>query len=113
VGTVRNHGVEMVARVTPISTPSGFRWDLFGNYTQNVNVVESLTGGVSQISFGGIQGMGVVAAVGHPFGSFYSIDVQHDPNGNVVVNPANGIPLTTAQPVFKGTYQPRFIAAWG
>ncbi|HXS36387.1 MAG TPA: SusC/RagA family TonB-linked outer membrane protein [Flavipsychrobacter sp.] len=118
LGDVQNKGVELTARVTPISTPSGFKWELYGTYSQNVNKVLSLENGLSQVTLGGFLGMGIDAAVGRPIGSFYAIDLLHDPQGHVVVNgtpgtQTTGIPLATTTPVYKGTFQPRFIASWG
>jgi len=113
VGDVQNKGIELGLRVTPISTPSGFRWELYGTYYQNNNEVLSLTNGSSQLVIGGYNGLNISAAVGHPYGAFYAIDLQRDPQGHVIIDPATGLPLSTPNPVYKGTYQPRFIASWG
>lgn len=118
LGSVENKGVEMTARITPIRTKSGFKWDLFGTYTQNMSKVLSLSEGVSRITLGGFSGMSIAAAVGRPYGAFYAVDLLHDDQGHVVVNgntgqKSSGIPLTTDQPVYKGTFQPKFIASWG
>lgn len=113
VGDVQNKGIELGIRATPVSTPSGFKWDLFGTYTKNNNEVLSLTNGTSQLVLGGFSGLNISAAVGHPYGAFYALDLQRDPQGHVIIDPSTGLPLTTAAPVFKGTYQPKFIASWG
>lgn len=113
LGDISNKGVELAARVTPIATRTGFRWELFGTYTKNTNKVERLAEGVNQIAFGGISGMTVTATVGKPFGAFYGTDVATDPQGHVIVDSATGMPRIGANTVYKGTYQPRFIASWG
>jgi TonB-linked SusC/RagA family outer membrane protein len=113
VGDIRNKGIELQLRLTPISTASGFRLEIFGTYTKNENKVEKLANDAAQTIVGGLSGMAVVYAVGKPAGSFYGIDVLTDPNGNVVVDPSTGIPLRTTSPVFLGTYQPDFVASWG
>jgi TonB-linked SusC/RagA family outer membrane protein len=113
VGNVTNKGEEVSVRVTPISTKTGFRWDLFGTYTHNVNDVVSLANGTSQIVIGGLSNEAVVAQVGKPYGSFYGTDLLRDPKGQVIVNPSTGLPETTPNPVYGGSYQPRFIASWG
>lgn len=113
LGDISNKGVELSARVTPISTKSGFRWELFGTYTKNKNVVERLASGVQQIGLGGFSGMTVTATVGQPFGAFYGSDILTDAQGRVVVDSTTGIPRINPNTVFKGTYQPRFIASWG
>ena len=116
LGDVRNSGEELSIKGTPISTKWGLKWDLYGTYTHNVNNVESLSGNVSQITIGGFSGMGIVAAVGHPMGTFYAADIsyEHDATGwHPIIDPASGLPVPTAKPVLRGSYQPKFIASWG
>lgn len=113
IGKVRNYGEEMSLRLTPVSTATGFKWTLFGTYTHNTNVVEGLTGGASQITVGGYNGLAIVAATGHPFGTFYGTDFQRDPNGNVIVDAKTGLPLIGTKATFLGSYQPKFIASFG
>lgn len=114
VGEIRNNGVELQARITPVRTASGFRWELYGTYTKNVNKVISIAPGVSQLSLGGISGAAVYIQEGEKFGAFYATDLERDSTtGRVVVDSATGIPMIAANPVFKGTYQPRFVASWG
>ncbi len=116
VGDISNKGEELAIRGTPISTKWGLKWDLFGTYTHNVNDVVSLTNGVSQITVGGYNGMGIVAAVGHPYGTFYASDVsyEHDASGwHPIVDQTTGLPVPTAKPVLRGSFQPKFQASWG
>ena len=118
VGDISNKGEELSVRGTPISTKYGLKWELFGTYTHNVNDVEKLAGGVSQVTIGGIQGMGIVAAVGHPLGTFYASDISYeqDPSTHqwhAIIDPSSGLPVPTAKPVLKGSYQPKFQASWG
>jgi TonB-linked SusC/RagA family outer membrane protein len=118
VGDVTNKGEEITLKGTPIATRWGLKWDLFGTYTHNVNDVQSLTNNVNQIVLGGTQGMAIVAAVGHPYGTFYAQDIQYwqDPktgNWHAVVNQATGLPVATTKPVYRGSFQPKFQASWG
>lgn len=113
VGDVTNKGIELSARVTPIRTRTGFRWDLFGTYTKNTNRVDRLNAGTNQINLGGSTEMSVVAAVGKPFGEFYGTDLLTDGKGHVVVDSASGMPKLNTTGVYKGSYQPKFIASWG
>ena len=119
VGTVSNKGEEISLSGTPISTKWGLKWDLFGTYTHNVNDVVSLNGGVSQITLGGggFQGMAIVAAVGHPLGTFYASDISYEQGSNgqwhAIVNQQSGLPVPTSSAVLKGSYQPKFQASWG
>jgi len=113
LGDIENRGIELALRGTPIRTSTGFRWDVFGTYTKNVNEVTRLADGVEQITLGGVSGMAITAAVGKPFGAFYATDLETDPQGRVVVDASTGLPRLTTNTVYKGTYQPRFIASWG
>jgi TonB-linked SusC/RagA family outer membrane protein len=118
VGDVSNNGIELALKGTPISTRYGLRWDLFGTYTHNKNTVENVNAGVENIVLGGYSGMEIVAAKGKPLGSFYAKDIEYWQNPNTgtwhaVVDPATGLPMATKDPVYKGSYQPKFMASWG
>lgn len=118
IGTISNKGIEVAMRGAPISTKYGLRWELFGTYTKNVNNVVSLTNGLDHVVVGGFNSMDIVAAVGHPFGTFYAADIQYwrDPSTgkwHPVVDPNTGLPLATNKPVYRGSFQPKFIASWG
>jgi len=118
VGDVSNNGIELALRGTPIATRYGLRWDLFGTYTQNKNTVENINAGVDNIVLGGFQGMQIVAAKGRPMGSFYAADIAYwqnpsDGSWHAVVDPKTGLPVPTKDPVYKGSYLPKFMASWG
>jgi TonB-linked SusC/RagA family outer membrane protein len=118
VGTISNKGEEITLRGTPISTRWGLKWELFGTYTHNTNMVESLNGGLDHVVLGGFPGMDIVAAAGHPFGTFYAADIQYwqDPKTGTwhpVVDPTTGLPLATKTAVYRGSFQPKFQASWG
>ncbi len=112
VGDVSNRGIEISGRGTPIKTKWGLTWELFGTYTRNHNNVERLNGGLENVSLGGFNGLGIVAAVGHPLGTFYGNDIQYW-NGHAVVDQTTGLPVATTKPVYKGSYQPKYVASWG
>ncbi len=112
IGDVSNKGIELTMRGTPISTRYGLKWELFATYTHNENMVESLTNGLEHVSLGGYSGLDIVAAVGHPFGTFYAADIQYW-NGHAVVDKTTGLPIATTKPVYRGSYQPKFQASWG
>jgi len=112
IGTISNKGEELTVRGTPISTKWGLKWELFGTYTHNVNNVVSLNGDAENIVISGSDGMQAVAAVGHPYGTFYTTDFQYW-NGHVVVDQATGLPKTASKEVYQGSYQPKFQASWG
>ncbi|MBK7039239.1 MAG: TonB-dependent receptor [Bacteroidetes bacterium] len=112
-GEVKNSGFEARLQISPIKQKNGLRWDLFGTYTRNKNVVVSLPGGVDQVIIGGFSGMNIVAAVGKPMGTFYAVDLAKDPDGRQIIDTLTGNPLSTTTPTYLGSFQPKFIASWG
>jgi len=113
LGDISNRGIELQLRVTPVNTATGFRWELFGTYTKNINRVDRLAEGVDRITIGGFSGMAITAAVGEPFGAFYATDLRRDDQGRVIIDSASGLPRLSTDLVYRGNYQPRFIASWG
>ncbi len=112
-GVVSNKGIELFIKGVPVLTKSGFKWEVYGTYTKNTSLVESLYGGVNQLVVGGFSGVNIVAQVGQPYGSFYAIDIAQDPNGHPIVDSSTGLPKLTPNPVNKGSYLPKFQASWG
>lgn len=110
-GLVKNNGVELAVRGTPIKTRSGFTWELYGTYTRNRNSVSELD--VDQISLGGLGSMTVVAANGLPYGTFYTTDNQRDDQGRTIVSSTTGQPLVTPTAVYLGSYNPDYQASLG
>ncbi|MBX2904633.1 MAG: SusC/RagA family TonB-linked outer membrane protein [Taibaiella sp.] len=118
VGDVSNNGVELAIKGTPISTRYGLRWDLFATYTHNKNTVARLDQSVDHIVLGGFNGMQIVAKEGMPLGTFYAADIAYwqnpaDGSWHAVVDQQTGLPVPTQTAVYKGSYQPKFIASWG
>lgn len=113
VGDVTNKGIEIALKVTPVSTASGFKWDVFGNYTRNKSEVNRLEGGVSQVVIGGSSDMSITATVGQPYGAFYAVDYERDKMGRVVIDTNTSLPRIGTDKAYKGSFQPKFIASWG
>lgn len=111
-GEIQNKGIELSINGTPIKT-SNLTWDLFGTFTKNNSDVLSLPNGVSQISIGGLSGIGIVAAKGMPYGEFYGVTNQTDAQGRTIVSKTTGLPLTTTTAKYLGSYEPKFQASWG
>ena len=111
-GEIQNKGIELSLRGTPIKTDN-FSWELFGTFTHNKSDVLSLPNGVSQVVIGGFNGMGIVAAKGHPYGEFYAVTNQTDAQGRTVVNKTTGQPIPTTTAQYLGSYQPKYQASLG
>ena len=112
-GEIRNNGVELSLRGTPVKTSDGFSIELFGTYTKNNSKVIDLLPGIEQVTLGGYSGMSVVAAKGRPYGEFYAVTNATDAQGRTIVDPETGLPVTTAGAQYLGTYNPDFQASIG
>jgi TonB-linked SusC/RagA family outer membrane protein len=111
-GEIQNKGIELAVSGTPIKT-NDFTWQLFGTFTKNKSDVISLPNGVSQITIGGFNGMGIVAAKGYPYGEFYAVTNQTDAQGRTVVSQATGQPIPTTTAQYLGSYEPKYQASFG
>lgn len=100
LGKIRNRGVELLVSVTPIQTKD-FRWDLTWNWTKNwskvIQLPEELGG--SSLIWGFSGGTGLYAVEGKELGVFEAVVPERDPNGNIVVNPATGLPVEAQQQI--------------
>ena len=113
-GSVRNRGIEFLLDVTPVIIKD-FQWDLHFNYTKNNNEVLSLPaemGGESNI-YGFSGGTGLYAIEGKELGIFKAYTSQKDENGNVIVNPSTGLPITTDDVVEIGSMQHKYQMGFG
>ncbi len=110
-GEIQNEGVELQLNATPIRTPD-FSWDILANYTKNWSELVSLPGDVSEFYnsdtwlYGNVRGG---ARVGGPITTFTGYDFQKNEDGEILINPANGLPLLdTSEWVIVGDRQPDF-----
>lgn len=110
-GEIQNEGVEIQLNATPIRTPD-FSWDILANYTKNWSELVSLPGDVSEFYnsdtwlYGNVRGG---ARVGGPLTTFTGYDFQRTDEGEILVNPSNGLPLLdTSEWIIVGDRQPDF-----
>jgi TonB-linked SusC/RagA family outer membrane protein len=112
-GEVRNNGIELSLRGTPIRTGSGLSIELFGTYTRNKSKVIDLLPGIQQVALGGFSGMSIVAAKGLPYGEFYAANNSTDAQGRTIVDQQTGLPIPTDTAQYLGSYNPKYIASLG
>lgn len=112
-GLFTNNGIEIAVRATPVSTRTGFKWDIYGTFTKNNSKVKEIFPGTEQVLLGGFSGMSIVAAVDKPYGTFYTVTEQRTSDGRIIVDSATGIPLRTATAQYFGTYLPDYQASLG
>ncbi|MFD1769537.1 SusC/RagA family TonB-linked outer membrane protein [Sphingobacterium suaedae] len=111
-GKIRNNGVELTLRGTPIKTDN-FSWELFGTFTKNNSEVVELMDGIDQVSVGGFSGMSIVAAKGRTYGEFYAVTDATDDQGRTIVDSKTGLPLASAEAQYLGSYNPDYQASLG
>lgn len=117
-GKIENKGLELALRMTPLRTRN-VTVELFGTYTRNINEVKEIAEGVEQVGVvpagfgGGFNGMSIVAAVGRPYGTFYTTGFETTDDGRTIVDSATGFPIVTTTARYFGSYLPKFQASWG
>ena len=90
-GEISNKGFEVALTALPVQLKD-FQWSSTFNFTRNKNVVESLTAGLPQLSFGTSFGGGVQSILkpGEDYGVLYGSTAARDDKGNYLINPATG-----------------------
>ncbi|WP_230981373.1 SusC/RagA family TonB-linked outer membrane protein [Echinicola salinicaeni] len=91
IGTLRNQGVEVSLNGAIIETRD-FGWNAIFNIAKNVNKVEKLANGATELLHRDYDGNAAQlrSVVGNPMGDFYARPVATDDNGNRIVQP-NGL----------------------
>jgi TonB-linked SusC/RagA family outer membrane protein len=110
-GEINNKGIEIGLDVTPVKTVGGLTWNLFANFTRNRNKVISLAQGQQQIDVPGSRfgSRGQVLRVGMPFGAIEGQGFLRDDEGNLLINPSNGLPIADPASKIIGDIQPDFL----
>jgi len=91
IGTLRNTGVEIQLTGDIIATPN-FQWNAVINIARNVNKVEKLANGATELLHADYDGNAAQlrSVVGRPMGDFYARPIALDANGDKIVQP-NGL----------------------
>jgi TonB-linked SusC/RagA family outer membrane protein len=111
-GEIQNRGIELALRGSPVKTKD-FTLEFFGTFTRNKSEVVELLPGISQVTLGGFSGMSIVAAVGRSYGEFYAVTNATDAEGRTIVDQSTGIPITTSEAQYLGSYNPKYQASLG
>lgn len=105
IGSISNKGVEITlgGRILEIG---GVAWDMTLNFAKNVNRVEELNNGATELPLV-LQDLtpGLKIVKGKPYGVFEATTTLKTPDGKVVVG-STGRPLNDPNPVYRGTIQP-------
>ena len=98
-GEVENKGIEVQLTGTPIQS-SEFNWDVTFNYTQNKGTVISISEELPELYDSDTWVLGGVRSTVFPGGSTGTIGgykLDRNINGDVVINPATGLPLRSSE----------------
>ncbi|QHS62302.1 SusC/RagA family TonB-linked outer membrane protein [Chitinophaga agri] len=111
-GKINNHGIEVTLGGTPISTPSGFRWDINFNYAKNISKVVELDqdGYLNDYVLGSSGNIQVLASKGKRYGALYGKAYARDAEGRILVN-ANGTPQIANDKKVLGYYTPKWTGS--
>ncbi|TDH24075.1 SusC/RagA family TonB-linked outer membrane protein [Segetibacter sp. 3557_3] len=95
-GEIVNKGVELLLNGTIISNRN-FRWDASLNFTRIRNKVVSIGNGVISTAVNGFRFGNAVPSIveGEPYGVIIGLQYQRSPDGQLLINPASGLPLGT------------------
>ncbi len=110
VGTTRNKGLEIAFDVTPIQTKK-FSWNLRVNFNKMSNEVESLPGNVPEfyISDTWLYANARAGLVkGGPTTSITAYGYARNNAGQILIDPANGLPVVDANFKVRGDRNPNF-----
>lgn len=111
-GDVSSKGLEIGLNGTILkSNTSGFKWDAGVQFTRNWSNVESLYGQSKQFNIGGYTGNvgAVFAIVDQPFPVLQTADLSRDPEGRVIIDPANGLPKLNDTVQIVGQVNPKYM----
>lgn len=114
IGEVSNKGIEVLANLVPIRN-SDFEWSVNVAYTKNNNLLESLGKGGDETSIvlNTSYSIEMRAEVGKPLGTLHAPTVKTNENGEVIVNPDTGLPLTGSDLKEIGDINPDFTLGAG
>ncbi len=106
-GEMQNRGIEIDLNVTPISTKSGFKWDIGANYAYNQNKVLSIYPGINSFQLPGFANEFVDSGKAYP--QIHTTDWVRDPQGRIIVNSQTGYPTPAGGLRDYGTSNPPTI----
>ncbi len=94
-GVLETNGFEVTLGLVPVRT-TNFKWSIDVNWARIRNDVISLAPGVANIGLGGFTTAQSRIEAGQPYGVLYAQTLLRNPAGQIVVNPANGLPSIDA-----------------
>ena len=106
---ITNKGIEIVGSYKILKNEKGLNWDVYANFSKNLNEVVGLE---EDISLGGLSTVAFMAKNGNPIGVFEGSVPETSPTGQVVVD-ANGVPVASTQKADYGNSQIGYMLGAG
>ncbi|MTI20931.1 SusC/RagA family TonB-linked outer membrane protein, partial [Fulvivirga sp. RKSG066] len=100
-GSMKNSGIELALRGTPIQS-GDFSWDVNVNFATYNNEVVELAPGVNNIILGTTWAADVRLQQGEPYMALFGQDFQRTENGELIIK-SNGIPAVESDRKFLGS----------
>lgn len=93
-GEIQNRGIEIALNTRPLVI-GDFSWDLNFNFSKNNNEVKKLVDGMDilELEKASWLDVQVAAKVGENYGSIIGPDFQRNENGDILIDPATGLPM--------------------
>jgi len=93
-GEIQNQGIEIALNTRPVQV-GDFSWDLNFNFSKNNNKVRKLTDNMDMFELEKASWLDVqvAAKVGENFGSIIGPDFKRNGDGNILIDPATGLPM--------------------
>jgi hypothetical protein len=111
-GQIDNHGIEVTLGGTPVSTASGFRWDVNFNYARNVSKVIELDkdGTLQNYVLGSSGNIQVLASKGERYGALYGKAFKRNEAGQIITS-ASGTPVIADDKKILGYFTPKWTGS--
>lgn len=110
IGELTNKGWEVGLDLTPVSTASGFRWNIYLAYTRiRSEIVDA--GPTGEIIVGGPSSSGVLSTIhrnGYPYGQIYGSKYTYADDGTLLIDPNTGLPFLAPESTIVGNPNPDF-----
>ena len=108
IGELNNRGIELGFDVTPVKLDNGLTWNAFFAFTRiRSEIVDAGTAG--EIFVGGPGGtFGTIHRNGSPYGQIFGTKNARDAEGNLLINPATGLPFAEQTSSIIGDPNPDF-----
>lgn len=109
-GTVENKGIEAIINVVALKK-TNFTWDITANFDRNRGTVKSLPEGLPTYYdsdtwvFGNLRSQ---AFPGASVGNLAGFSLARNANGDILINPASGLPISSGDFGIVGDRQPDF-----